>query len=173
MRPGADAAGEAYGWGRMANAPGLTPSRTRGSRLSTRFAQNSATGLAGAFRHLGDARHEKPGRRFPHFLSNSDAVQAGGMKKQLPLSAETDQTEALLQGLIAECHAMIRDQVRPAVDADEKAIDKLYMFRAAMELAKTGARIAETIGHLRGGQPAPEMRQRITVERIQTLPEKP
>jgi len=90
------------------------------------------------------------------------------MKKQTLLPPSQDVTEALLQGLIAECGAMIRDQLRPALDANDKVHEKSSLVQDAVALMKTGARVAEAIARLRG-QPAPELRQRITVERVQSL----
>ena len=40
------------------------------------------------------------------------------------------------------------------------------MIIAAVDLVKAGAVVADGIARLRGGQQAPELRQRITVERI-------
>lgn len=80
----------------------------------------------------------------------------------------TDITEDLLQGLIAECGEMIRAQVRPAFDAVAEAHHKSMMVRSAVDLVQTGAKVAEAIARLRG-QAEPELRQRITVERIQRL----
>ena len=83
---------------------------------------------------------------------------------------ETEKTETLLQGLIAECGAMIREQVRPAFDEARDDPDRRdAMIIAAVDLVKAGAVVADSIGHLRGGQQAPELRQRIAVERIQSL----
>jgi hypothetical protein len=80
-----------------------------------------------------------------------------------------DTTETLLQGLIAECGEMIREHVRPAIEATDDPYRKSHLVHAAIDLMKTGAVVADSIGHLRGGQQAPELRQRITVERIQSL----
>jgi hypothetical protein len=78
---------------------------------------------------------------------------------------ETEATEALLRGLIAECGAMIREQIRPAMDGQDDPIRKGYLVRDAVRLMETGGTLAEAIARLRG-QPAPEQRQRITVERV-------
>lgn len=89
------------------------------------------------------------------------------MNRQTP-TPPNDITEELLHGLIAECGAMIREQVRPAFDSFEEPHRKSEMVRAAVELVQTGAKVGEAIARLRG-QAAPELRQRITVERIQRL----
>ena len=76
-----------------------------------------------------------------------------------------DDTESLLRGLIAECGAMIREQLRPAMDAQDDPLRKGYLVQDAVHLMQTSGALAEAIARLRG-QPAPELRQRITVERV-------
>jgi hypothetical protein len=80
-------------------------------------------------------------------------------------AGEADTTEALLRGLIAECGAMIREQLRPAIDSQDDIYRKGHLVADAVRLMQTGGALAEAIARLRG-QPAPEQRQRITVERI-------
>jgi len=98
-------------------------------------------------------------------------VTAVAASPPLPLAAPdaADTTERLLQGLIAECHAMFREQVRPSFDACTDIFNRDTYIGSAIRLAETGARLSDAIGRLRGGQQAPEMRQRITVERISRL----
>lgn len=43
------------------------------------------------------------------------------MKKQIALPADDPTTEALLQALIAECHAVIRDVVLPSAQGTDDA----------------------------------------------------
>lgn len=76
-----------------------------------------------------------------------------------------DATEALLRGLIAECGAMIREQLRPAMDGQDDPHSKGYLVSDAVRLMGASGALADAIARLRG-QPAPEQRQRITVERI-------
>lgn len=91
------------------------------------------------------------------------------MTKQTPIPpAEPDPTEELLRALIAECSAMIREQVRPAFDATAERHEKCGYAAAAVSLVKIAARVGDTVARLRG-EAAPELRQRITVERIQRL----
>ena len=79
----------------------------------------------------------------------------------------TDQTEDLLRGLIAQCGAMIRDQLRPAMDGQDDPHHKGMLVSDAVRLMQVGGGLADAIARLRG-QPAPEQRQRITVERLVT-----
>jgi hypothetical protein len=79
----------------------------------------------------------------------------------------TEDTEALLRGLIAECGAMIREQIRPAINDEQDIYKKGHLVGDAVKLMTTGGGLAEAIARLRGN-PAPELRQRITVERVIT-----
>ena len=78
------------------------------------------------------------------------------------------ETEDLLRGLIAECGAMIREQIRPAIDNEEDVYRKGRLVGDVVRLVDISAKLAESIARLRG-HPAPEQRQRITVERVQTI----
>ena len=92
------------------------------------------------------------------------------MTKQILIPPpNSDTTEALLQGLIGECHAMIREQVRPSYDACDDPYRRNAYVNAAIGLAETGAKLADAIARLRGGGATGESRQRITVERINRL----
>lgn len=74
-------------------------------------------------------------------------------------------TEFLLNGLIAECHLMIREVAMGSMCATNDARVRMNFMSSAMALAKTGADIAETIGHLRSGH-ADEERKHVTMEHI-------
>jgi hypothetical protein len=92
------------------------------------------------------------------------------MKTQtiLPPTA-ADQTETLLQGLIAECHAVIRDVVLPAVHEPGDHHSQRYYINSITDLVDSATKLSDAIGRLRGGVPTPEVHQRITVERVQKL----
>jgi hypothetical protein len=81
----------------------------------------------------------------------------------------TENTEALLEGLIAECHGIVRDLIRPEY-ARATAIDRSGYIHAVSALADSAVKLGDAIGRLRGPVPAPEVRQRITVEKVQVLP---
>lgn len=84
-----------------------------------------------------------------------------------PTQSNAEDTETLLRGLIAECGLMIREQIRPAITAEEDVYKKSHMVSDVVRLMQTGGTLAESIARLRGN-PAPEQRQRITVERVIT-----
>jgi len=75
------------------------------------------------------------------------------------------QTEALLQGLIAECGEIIRSQIRPAMAAAESHHQTSAYADAVVALVRISARAGETVARLRGGGGS-ETRHRITVERV-------
>ncbi len=77
----------------------------------------------------------------------------------------SEDTETLLRGLIAECGAMIREQLRPAMDGQADPRAKGHLVQDVVLLMTTSGSLAEAIARLHG-QPAPELRQRITVERV-------
>jgi hypothetical protein len=92
------------------------------------------------------------------------------MKTQTALPpTEHDQTEALLQGLIAECHAIIRDAVLPGIRETDEHNHRRYYIHSVTDLVESATKLSDAIGRLRGTQPQPEIRQRITVERVQKL----
>jgi uncharacterized protein YbjT (DUF2867 family) len=88
------------------------------------------------------------------------------MKKQILLPPE-DPAEALLMALMADCQAIIRDNVLPGMaGADEHHYRRTYIHSVG-QVMECAVHLSDAIGRLRGVMPAPEMRQRITVERIE------
>ncbi len=88
------------------------------------------------------------------------------MKKQILLPPE-DPAETLLLALMADCRAIIRDNVLPGMaGADEHHYRRFYM-HSVSEVMGCAVQLSDAIGRLRGVMPAPEMRQRITVERVE------
>ena len=94
------------------------------------------------------------------------------MENQIAPQPE-DPIEALLQGLIAECHAIIRDEILPAA-RDDKYKSFQNHISDVTHVMDTAVKLADAVGRLRRPEPpAPELRQRITVEKIQSLPAPP
>ena len=91
------------------------------------------------------------------------------MTKQIALPPRDTDTESLLQGLIVEAHAIIREEVRPALASATDQYERDRAVEAAVKLVQIGATVGDTIARLRFGE-ATEMRQKITVERIATIP---
>lgn len=84
-------------------------------------------------------------------------------------TSPTGNTQALLEALIAECHAVIRDDIRPAYTS-ATALERSGYIHAVSELADSAVKLGDAVGRLRGTAPQPEIRQRITVEKVQSLP---
>jgi hypothetical protein len=78
-------------------------------------------------------------------------------------------TEALLDGLIAECHAIIRDELIPTLRT-MKPMDQRSQVFAVTDLMTTAVKLGDAVGRLRGTAPTPEIRQRIAAERVKSLP---
>jgi len=77
-------------------------------------------------------------------------------------------TEDLLNGLIAECHHLMREVALPsALRCDE--IQRQRYLASAMQLATTGAEVAKAIAKLRSSGQVIESRQRHYVERIERV----
>jgi hypothetical protein len=92
------------------------------------------------------------------------------MKKQTAPIADT--TEDQLRALIAECHQIIREDVLPHAAKVQDDTDRRFYMNSVIELVRIAATVGDTIGRLRAGG-AIEQRQRITVERVQSLPALP
>jgi hypothetical protein len=79
-------------------------------------------------------------------------------------------TEHLLNGLIAECHLLMRSVVLPtamrAIDADTRS----RFLGTATSLAQTGAKIGRAVAKLRGAGAVNEIRQRHVTEHVLTTP---
>jgi hypothetical protein len=87
------------------------------------------------------------------------------MKQNL---SNSQSTEALLEGLIGECQALIRDVIRPAIrECDHD--DRREYFISVTGLMDSAVKLGDAVGRLRGDAPPPEVRQRITVEKVQRL----
>jgi hypothetical protein len=79
-----------------------------------------------------------------------------------------DDTETLLNALVGECHFLMREVAFRCIIQTTDADQRLRFLHSAMSLAETGAKVAETVGHLRGGLPVNEKRQRMIFEHIHT-----
>ncbi|MBV9548151.1 MAG: hypothetical protein JO256_00580 [Alphaproteobacteria bacterium] len=80
---------------------------------------------------------------------------------------DDDTAQVILQQIMAECGNIIRDQLRPAIEAADDRYGVSSLLGDVVSAAKTAAHLADAVGRLRGNLPAPEMRQRIVVERVE------
>lgn len=79
-------------------------------------------------------------------------------------------TEKLLNGLIAECHLMMREVTLPSAIRAFDVESRQTALHTAMSFAETGASVGKTIAKLRSAGQVAEMRQRHIVERVVTQP---
>lgn len=80
-------------------------------------------------------------------------------------------TETLLNGLIAECHHMMRAIAIPSACQSADVMTRQGFMTSAMDLAVTGAKLGKTVAKLRGAGSITELRQRRIVEEVErTLP---
>jgi hypothetical protein len=84
--------------------------------------------------------------------------------------AHIDDTEHLLNGLIAECHFLMRTAALPTVVQAHDADTRARFLNSAMSLASTGAEVGRTIAKLRSAGATAELRQRHVVEHVVTAP---
>jgi hypothetical protein len=83
----------------------------------------------------------------------------------IPEIQNSNCTEFLLNGLIAECHLLMREVALGSMCATNDAHVRAQFMDSAMALARTGAQIAQTVGHLRSGHTG-EDRKHVTMEHI-------
>jgi hypothetical protein len=74
-----------------------------------------------------------------------------------------------LQGLIAECQAIIREAIVPGIREASDAHDRRLCIHSVTDLVESATKLSDAIGRLRGTAPTSEIRQRITVEKVQRL----
>jgi hypothetical protein len=84
--------------------------------------------------------------------------------------SDLDPAEALLHALIAECHAIIRDDVMPSSRTTHDSDERRRYYNSVTHLVGIATGAVDAITRLRGGTTNGQMRQRITVERIASNP---
>ena len=89
-------------------------------------------------------------------------LQAAPMP-EIPFAFAGAEPEDMLKGLIAECHFLMRHVTLPSMCTTRDSMVRREFLNTAMELARTGAYIAQTIGQLRHGS-VTEILQRHQVE---------
>lgn len=78
--------------------------------------------------------------------------------------------EEMLTKLIFECHFMMKEVAFRSMCQCIDPTDRRRFMDSAMDFAKTGAEVAGAIAVLRGGSPVRETRQRIVIERLESVP---
>ena len=70
-------------------------------------------------------------------------------RPERPVIAREGDTEYLLNGLIAECHYMMRELALPTAAETKEGDQRARFIATAMELARTGASVGKAIAKLR------------------------
>lgn len=79
-------------------------------------------------------------------------------------------TEDLLNGLIAECHFMLREVALPSAIQVCDATTHIQLLNTAMLLAETGAKVGRVVAKLRSAGAVTEFRQRHILEQSVATP---
>ena len=101
--------------------------------------------------------------------ARADTAENG--KPPVPSDAAPSDTEKLLNGLIEECRALLRDVAFRSACLTPDADERIRFLTAAQNLATTGANVGKVVARLRApAAPAmEERRQVITVEHVQRV----
>jgi hypothetical protein len=81
------------------------------------------------------------------------------------LPAPGDETEALLNALIGECHFLMREVAFRSICHSRAAEERVDWVRAAMHLAETGATVAKSVARLRHGPTVQQTHHKVTVQK--------
>jgi hypothetical protein len=79
-------------------------------------------------------------------------------------------TEHLLNGLIAECHLLMRAVTLPSAMRAGDADTRRQFLESAMDMARVGAKVGRAVAKLRGAGVSTEIRQRHISERVYSGP---
>lgn len=99
-----------------------------------------------------------------------DAIAAPFTPPRMREIPRDGDTEDLLNGLIAECHFLMREVSLPTAIQVLDATTRAQFLNTAMSLAQTGAKVGRTVAKLRGAGAVTEIRQRHISERVTTGP---
>ena len=96
-----------------------------------------------------------------------DIAPSFGRPRAEPIE-RSGNTEELLNGLIAECHLLMRAVTLPSAMRADDTNTRVQFLNSAMRLAKTGAKVGGAVAKLRGAGAISEIRQRHIMERVTT-----
>ncbi|HVU19169.1 MAG TPA: hypothetical protein VHE09_00435 [Rhizomicrobium sp.] len=81
--------------------------------------------------------------------------------------ARDGDTEYLLNGLIAECHYMMRELALPTAAETKDSETRQQYISCAMNLALTGAKLGKSVAEVRSAGMTRELRQRHIIEHLE------
>ena len=99
-----------------------------------------------------------------------DSVAPAFARPQARAIRNDGDTEDLLNGLIAECHLLMRSVTLPSAMRAGDADTRRQFLDSAMSIAKVGAKIGHAVAKLRGAGAATEIRQRHISEHVYSGP---
>lgn len=99
-----------------------------------------------------------------------DDVAPGFARPQARAIRNDGDTEHLLNGLIAECHLLMRAVTLPSAMRAGDADTRREFLNSAMSIAKVGAKVGRAVAKLRGEGVSTEIRQRHISERVYSGP---
>ena len=99
-------------------------------------------------------------------LREAVEARAPSPKPERSVITREGDTEYLLNGLIAECHYMMREIALPTAAETTEGDQRARFISSAIDLARTGASVGKAVAKLRAAGQMPEMRQRHIVEHL-------
>jgi hypothetical protein len=103
---------------------------------------------------------DAPGRIAP-YVPAIPQLEVAPVPDRLP--AVDDQTEALLNAIIGECHFYMREVTFPSLCHAGNADDRMGWIGKAVQLAETGAKVGKAVARLRHGPGMKETRHTTTI----------
>ena len=116
----------------------------------------------------GLAPLDKPATEGYEMFDAGPPVPLPRLADQPALPSAAADTETLLNGLIEECRYLLREVAFNSARLTPDADDRIRFLSSAESLVLTSAKVADTIGRLRGGSPVEEHRHRVIYEHAQT-----
>lgn len=99
-----------------------------------------------------------------------DDIAPGFARPQARAIRNDGDTEQLLNGLIAECHLLMRTVTLPSAMRAGDADTRREFLKSAMDIAQVGAKVGRAVAKLRGAGANTEIRQRHISERVYSGP---
>lgn len=118
---------------------------------------------------LTEDRQPLGGWRQPRLPDPAVSPHGHWSKAVPPVCVGADETEAQLNGLIADCRLLLREVAFHSARLACEAGDRVRFLEAGCRIAETGAKVGRTVARLRGGTAVvAEHRQRMVVEHVHT-----
>ena len=153
-------------WDQAQRVEEMRKQRAEEAATEARAAKAKALGETPA----GLAPLDPPATDADNLFDSGPPVPLPRLADQPALPPPAADTEALLNGLIEECRYLLREVAFNSARLTPNADDRIRFLSSAESLAMTGAKIADTIGRLRGGSSEAEHRHRVIYEHASSPP---